>query len=81
MRIAALFLWILIPLAFWWAYATYGTPHIVTSYRFHDNGDIYNPRAHRRYIDCDYLGVHGWKTASAKDARCPWVRFFKAEDS
>lgn len=76
-RIAALFLWLIVPIGLWWVYATYGTPHLVLTYRFFDNGDIYNPLARRRYIDCDYLGIHGWITASAINENCPWVRFFK----
>ncbi|MGC3939942.1 hypothetical protein ACOTTU_19220 [Roseobacter sp. EG26] len=79
MRLAALFLWILVPVALWVGYATYGTPHVVGHYRFHDNGDIYNPHAARRYIDCTYYGWAGVITVPAKNEHCPWIRFFRAE--
>ena len=77
MRIAALFLWIVVPIGLWVGYTNYGTPHVVGTYRFYDNGDVYNPRAHRRYIDCTYYGWAGVITVPAIDERCPWVRFFK----
>lgn len=78
MRIAALFLWIIVPVGLWIVYTTYGTPHIVGTYRFIDNGDIYNPSAHRRYVDCTYYGWEGAITVPAIQERCPWVRFFGA---
>lgn len=76
MRIAALFLWLIVPIGLWAGYSVYGTPHIVGSYRFFDNGDIYNPSAYRRYIDCTYYGWAGVITVPATNAHCPWVRFF-----
>ena len=79
MRLAALFLWIIVPIGLWLGYVIYGTPHIVGTYRFHDNGDIYNLRAERRYIDCTYYGWNGVITVPATNAECPWVRFFKAD--
>ena len=62
MRIASLFLWLLVPISLWAVITLWGTPHIVTSYRFHDNGDRWNPRAHRVYIDCTYWGWTGRAT-------------------
>ena len=78
MKYLTLFLWLLIPLGFWQAAKTYGTPHLVVSYRFYDNGDVHNPWAHRRYTDCTYLGWHGLQRIAAPRARCPWVRIMKA---
>lgn len=78
MRLAALFLWVLVPISLTTIILLWGTPHVVGTYRFHDNGDRYNPRADRRYIDCTYYGRVGVITVPAIDAQCPWVRFFKA---
>lgn len=78
MRIAALFLWILVPLGVWLAMALWGTPHVVVTYRFFDNGDVYDLRTERRYIDCTYFGWAGTITVPAMHEDCPWVQFFKA---
>lgn len=77
MKYAALFIWVLVPLGLWAVAILFGTPHIVGSYSFYDNGDPHNPRAPRRYIACTYHGMVGKITVPARDERCPWVRFFK----
>lgn len=79
-RIAALFLWLVVPLGLWWGYAAYGTPHLVVTYRFFDNGAVYDVRVPRRYIDCTYVGWLGTLTVPAIHETCPWVRFFRAGD-
>ena len=79
MRVAALFLWLLVPLGLWAAVTLWGTPHVAWSYRFHDNGDRWNPRAERHYIDCTYLGWTGARHVWAENGRCPWIRFFQTE--
>ncbi len=81
MRYIALFLWLIPPAALCLAIWLYGTPHVVLSYRFHDNGRQHDPLAHRVYISCDYLGWHGWRTVAAQNGECPWVRFFHREGS
>ena len=81
MKIAALFLWIAIPVSLWAIYVIWGTPHVTLTYRFYDNGARYDPLAHRHYIDCTYYGIAGTFTIDADDGTCPWVRFFKAEAS
>jgi len=78
MRIVSLFLWILVPLALWWTVTTHGTPHLVVTYRFLDNGDRHNPHADRVYVDCTYWGLEGYLRVPARNADYPWVRFFKA---
>lgn len=80
MRFAALFLWLVVPLSIWLAISLFGTPHVIGTYRFYDNGDRYNPYAPRRYIDCTYYGWSGTHTVSATNGACPWVRFFKGAD-
>ena len=77
LKIVALFLWLLVPLGAWMALETWGTPHLVVSYRFYDNGDRYNPWAQRHYTDCAYWCVHGVIQIPAQDAKCPWVRMMK----
>lgn len=79
MKYAGLFLWVLVPFGLWLAVSIWGTPHLVTSYRFHDNGARWNPQVHRVYIDCTYWGALGTVTVLAEQGRCPWIRFFKAE--
>lgn len=77
MRALALLLWLALPLAGYGVYQLYGTPHMIWSYRFVDNGDPHNPYLARHYTSCTYLG---WGpqmiTRPAVDGRCPWVRFF-----
>ena len=77
MRIVALFLWLALPIAGYVTYVTFGTPHLVVSYHFLDNGDRHNPYAKRTYTRCRYLGW-SWHevTTGAPAGRCPWVRFF-----
>jgi len=79
MKLLAPFAWLLVPLGLWLTVTLFGLPHLVLSYRFYDNGDVYNPRAARTYISCDYLGWHGWRTVVARNGQCPWVRFFPVE--
>ena len=81
MKLAALFLWIAIPLGLWITYTSMGTPHVALTYRFVDNGARYDPLARRYYIDCTYYGFAGTFTVDAVDGTCPWVLFFKAEAS
>ena len=79
MKIVGLFLWFIVPVGVWLGITLFGTPHLVLSYRFYDNGRPYDPMAHRVYISCDYLGWHGWHTVPAHRGTCPWVRFFRVE--
>ena len=78
MKIAALFLWLLVPLGLWGAIWFYGTPHVAVSYTFHDNGRPYDPLAHRDYVTCTWVGWEGMFTLPAEHSDCPWVRFFRA---
>lgn len=81
MRVIALILFFLMAIAapvgaVWFTVTTWGTPHIVYRYTFHDNGDQYNPRAPRHYLTCTYWGHFGTIRVQAKAGRCPWVQFF-----
>lgn len=77
MRFAAMFVWIVLPVAGYIAYATWGAPHFAWSYRFEDNGDPYNPLAERHYLDCTFIGPYGGFTVPAESGRCSWIKFFK----
>lgn len=77
MKVAALFLWLVVPATVWGVVVLFGTPHAVVAYTFYDNGDPYNPRAHRTYIDCTYVGWTGARKVAAQNGKCPWVRVFK----
>ena len=77
MKIAALFLWLAIPLAGYVTYATKGLPHFPWSYTFVDNGDANNPFADRYYLTCTFFGWYGTFTVDAEYGRCGWFYFFK----
>lgn len=77
MKFAALFLWLIVPGAAYGGYVLYGLPHVIWSYSFEDNGDRYNPLAHRHYIDCTFIGPYGGFTVPAEAGRCAWVKLFK----
>lgn len=78
LKLLAVVAWLMIPLGLWLVVVTWGTPHLVLSYRFYDNGRPHDPQAPRVYISCDYLGLDGWITVPAHQGTCPWVRLFKA---
>lgn len=77
MKLLALFAWLLVPLSLWLAITIWGTPHLAVSYRFMDNGRVYDPFAPRHYITCDWWGLSGVVTLPAEHRHCPWVRFLK----
>ena len=75
MKIAALLLWLAVPLSVYGIYTAYGTPHFVYEYTF-TGGSRSDVRLPRHYLTCTYVGWHGSRTVPARDGRCPWVRFF-----
>ena len=77
MRMAALMIWIVVPIAAYAVYGIYGLPHAIWSYRFETTGGSRDPLAGRRYIDCTFVGPWGVFTVPADGGRCGWVRFFK----
>lgn len=64
------------PFAVWLAVTPWPMPHVVYAYTFRDNGDRYNPLAHRDYLTCTYWGKWGSRTVRARHGKCPWIRFF-----
>jgi hypothetical protein len=77
MRLFAVFFWIALPIAGYAAYSLYGLPHMIWSYRFHDNGDPNDPLVKRYYTDCTFVGPYGGFTVPASAGKCGWVKFFK----
>ncbi|KIC51050.1 hypothetical protein [Tateyamaria sp. ANG-S1] len=77
MRWAAMLLWIAVPFLAVAAHNTFGSPHLLFSYTFLDNGDAHNPTVARQYTSCTYYGW-GWHTVKTADqvGRCPIVRLF-----
>lgn len=71
------FVWMVVPIILFGIYHAYGLPHMVWSYRFHDNGDRYNPYAERYYTDCTFIGPYGKFTRSTRNGKCSWISFFK----
>lgn len=78
MKIAALFLWLLVPLGLWLGVTQLGTPHVIWTYRYVGTGDPYSSTL-RRHVDCTYLGWTGAVARPAEAGRCPWIRFIRAE--
>jgi len=79
-KYAMLMLWVIVPMIAYGIYLTSGAPHLLVSYRYHDNGDVFNPLAARSYTQCSYVG---WGlseiTTLPVNGRCPLIRFFKFE--
>ena len=77
MRIAAMLLWLIVPVAGYAAHQTWGSPHMLYAYQMLDNGDRYNLAVPRHYTSCSYIG---WRwhqvTVPARAGRCPFIRAF-----
>ncbi len=78
-RYFLMWLWVIVPIAVFLFYQISGLPHVIWSYRFHDNGDRYNPFAERYYTDCTFIGPYGEFTRYATNGNCEWFRFFKEQ--
>ena len=75
-------LWLLLPLAAYGVTLVWGTPHLIVSYTFYDNGRPYDPFADRHYTSCTFVGLTGRSVTTPADfGRCGWVRFFKENDA
>ena len=79
LKYLSLFVWIGGAAAVYGLYLSYGTPHIIWSYTFQDNGDPFNPYAGRFYTSCSFYGSTGLHKVPAQNGRCGWVRFFKED--
>lgn len=79
LKIASLFLWVLLPLAAYGVFITKGLPHGIVSYSFLDNGNKWDPFLERYYTSCSFYGPYGSFTVPARNGKCPWLGFFKAQ--
>ncbi len=77
MKIAAMFLWIAVPFLVIAAHNSFGSPHMLLTYTFDDNGDRHNLAVPRYYRSCTY---YGWSwhemTVPAQSGRCRLIRLF-----
>lgn len=75
------FVWLVVPLAVVATTHSYGLPQFRWSYSWIDQGQGYNPHAHRYYTRCTYIGFQGATTIYPSHGRCAWVRLHKSETS
>ena len=75
MRIAAMLLWLIVPVVGYVAYQSWGSPHVLYAYQMLDNGDRYDLTSPRHYTSCSYIGLR-WQdvTVPARNGRCPFIR-------
>lgn len=78
MKIAAMFLWLSVPMAAYFTYTVYGLPHVIWSYSFHNNGDPHNPLRARYFTECTFTGPFGVFTVGADGGKCGWVKLFRS---
>ena len=75
------FIWVIVPVAIYLAYLTFGLPHMIWSYEFRQIGpaSTANPFAGRYYTRCTYIGPYGAFSSSASNGKCALVSFFKKD--
>ena len=79
---AAMWLWVIVPVLVYVGYHMVGSPHMIWSYRFHDNGNPWDLSVARTYTSCTYVGWGGnLVTTGPREGKCGWVRFFHLEDA
>ena len=75
-------IWIIVPVALYVAYATFGLPHIRWSYTWLDEGQGFEPLAQRYYTRCSFLGPFGqFDIHHPAQGTCAWIIFRKAPAS
>ena len=75
------FIWIIGPVLIYGGYLAWGLPHIAFNYTFRNDGQGYDPYAHRWYLECEYIGSYGSHMYYPTDGKCPWFRFYKSEEA
>ena len=78
---ASFFIWVIVPVAVYLAYLTFGLPHMIWSYEYRQVGPASsaNPFAGRYYTRCTFIGPYGSFSTSAKNGKCSLISFFKKE--
>ena len=69
------FVWLLVPLGLWSSININGSPHVLWSYSWRDEGQGYHPLAERWYTRCSYVGAHGTVTIYPTNGECRFIRF------
>jgi hypothetical protein len=70
------FVWIVVPVVLYGAYAIWGLPHFIWSYEFRGS---YSDWSRRHYTRCTFVGPYGSRTTYPVDGRCPWLLFTKEQ--
>jgi hypothetical protein len=70
------FAWVVVPVAVYAAYASYGLPHLVWSYDYANSGASWSET---HFTRCTYLGPYGAITIHPVDGSCAWIAFFRKE--
>lgn len=78
MKYAAMFVWVVVPIAAYTVFAMQGLPHVIWSYSF-TGGERYDLFSDRYYTSCTFIGPYGGFTGPAENGGCPWIRFFRPE--
>jgi hypothetical protein len=65
----------------WLGYQSHGLPHGIWSYSWVDQGQGYDPLAHRWYTRCTFIGPYGSITTHPTNGRCGWVVFAKKAEA
>ncbi len=78
---ASFFIWLIVPVAVYLAYLTFGLPHMIWSYEYRQVGraSSANPFAGRYYTRCTFIGPYGSFSRSASNGKCGLISFFKKE--
>ena len=69
------FYWLIPTIILIMAYLTYGTPYVIWSYDWRNNGLGYSQIDQRYYTRCSYLGRKGLVTEYPTNGTCDWLRF------
>lgn len=81
MRMAALLLWLVVPLGAVTVYQLHGTPHMLWRYSYHETSRPSTLVSGRIYTSCTYLGWGPQEVSvQASEGRCGFVRFFAEVD-
>lgn len=68
--------WIIVPAALFLTYAMFGLPHFRWTYTWLDQGQGYDPLAHRHYVSCTFWGPYGRYTIRyPAQGKCAWIIF------